>query len=630
MTSPFADGRFEHEAKHIYYLPKSCFDEIERARPTYLIGSRGSGKTTLMKALHWEERLDNATLRRQLNGDPFRGNFIASYVKLPKIQLNTFDAWLGQGDETTYGLLFGLYIDLTCLELVAHSVADLLARGSISVSPLEESKAVFTWLNDYPEFQQFGNGPPPDTVSAFRIRIRDIRRALEREAMQRMDPPSTLSRLPADQIGNLSTAIASKLAALCDADLQQPGRRWHFKVCMDEGESLSGIQQRVINTLVRLSEWPLFHVVSYVSRPDDMTTTMALHLTQQKADRQVIVLDDMDRPAFEELAEGVATVRCQERLQSTTATFDTKTILGTSSLNRILRSLLERSENPRAKEVLEGAKAFAGEYAEANDLPIVESYLYHELALPEEASSRREQRRIESTQYRKKFVAAFLSICRELKVRHVPYASADVVFGTSDNCVRDFLSQVDHLLRESGKQLEAFLGTEMNWESQSRAIRRASEEKADSIPTSGVLSPVETGRVVKGLAIVTAAIQSSSSDKRHLRSTERGWFAISSKSDPSAIRHALALVHDAADAGFLRIGREGELLGHFRVHASLAPAFNFSYRGAYYPVVLTLDEFNALRNAETDDRLDKVASAIADRMSKQPDPQLPLFEGTAQ
>src|SRR5262245_15653304 len=183
MNSPFSEGRFEYEAKHLYYLPSSCFPQLELPRPTYLIGSRGSGKTTLMKALHWQERLDNDTLLRQLNDDPFRGHFIGSYVKLPKIQLNTFDAWLHASDEPTYGLLFGLYIVLTCIELVAHSLAELLARQSLSLPTAQESAAVSLWLDSYPEFQNFRGGSIPHSVSQFRTRIRDIRRALEKAAM---------------------------------------------------------------------------------------------------------------------------------------------------------------------------------------------------------------------------------------------------------------------------------------------------------------------------------------------------------------------------------------------------------------------------------------------------------------
>lgn len=629
MISPFAEGRFEHEAKHLYYLPHSCFPQLEHPRPTILIGSRGSGKTTLMKALHWQERLDNDTLLRQLDGLPFRGTFIGNYVKLPTIQLKCFDTWLESAGETEYGLVFGLYLDLNCLELISHSVGELLARQVLRIPASDEGQIVETWLADYPEYQTFHKQDCPRSVSQFRARIRQVRRALERKALDRASLPETFDEFPVDQIGTLAGTVSKRIAEFCDRDPAPREQRWHFKVCMDEGEALSPFQQRVVNTAIRLSDWPMCYVVSYVSRPDDMTTTLAPHLTQQKADRQVIVLDELPTAAFQEFAEGVATSRCQDALQSQAVVFETERVLGPLSINRLLRTILERSESPKAKALLDSARQSPLSASSPSDLPIYETYLADQLQLENSTGPRSEQRRQESTQYRKKMVAAFLSICHELRLRNVPYASAEMVLAISDNCVRDFLSQLDHLFVESNMELQTFLKGEIDWDTQAKALRAASEEKRDSIPESGVLSPVETGRVVKGLAQITASIQSASDDKRHLRSTERGLFQLTCKpSEKEDLQKAIALIHDAADAGFLRIRKDGGHVTYFRAHASLAPAYGFSYRGAYYLVTLTLSDFNALRTADTDEKLDTVANGIADKLGPQPpEPEMPLFEG---
>jgi hypothetical protein len=72
----------------------------------------------------------------------------------------------------------------------------------------------------------------------------------------------------------------------------------------------------------------------------------------------------------------------------------------------------------------------------------------------------------------------------------------------------------------------------------------------------------------------------------------------------------------------------------FRVHASLAPAYGFSYRGAYYEVGIDLDELKSLQNAGNLDSLRRAAQAIISRIEKQPEsdspstgtePPLPLF-----
>ena len=163
-------------------------------------------------------------------------------------------------------------------------------------------------------------------------------------------------------------------------------------------------------------------------------------------------------------------------------------------------------------------------------------------------------------------------------------------------------------------------------EIQADALHAASVEKRDSIPESGVLAPVETGRVVKGLAVLTAQLQSTSSDKRHLRSTERGLFYFADTSECEGLSDALGLVSDAAEAGFLRLHEEADNIRYFRVHSSLAPAYGFSYRGAYYPVPLSVADFEKLKSAETEDEIAAAARAIAKAIPG--DNDLPLFKSS--
>jgi hypothetical protein len=630
MKSPFAEGRFEHDEKHLYHLPQPFFSDLERAKPTFLIGARGSGKTTLLKALNWHQRLSNVTLNRQLGGDPFRGMFIGTYVKLPKIQLGLFQDWLGSLDDARHGQLLGAYFDLIFLELLFSAVADMLALGHLNIPSRVETIAVKTWLESDGGYFRSVCRSLPTSVSMIKELTIKLRGALEESARLREDPLKVLQAIPAGQVGSLTNLLAPKLADLCNHDCLGKSESWHFKVCMDEAECLTAFQQKVINTLIRLSEWPLFFVVSYVRRPADMASTLMPRLTHQKADRQLILLDDMTSSEFLELAEGVASVRCQEAMGSVDIKFSARTTLGDLDINRLLQMVIERSESPAKRALIQDAENYA-KVIQSNPtiLPIFEAYLAKRLHLSNSPDGGQAERRYEaSREYRKKFVSAYLSICHELKVKNVPYASAEMVIGISDNCVRDFLSQLDHLYHESERcmkdfGLSNFLVSVLPLDVQFKAIRLASEEKRDSIPESGVLSPVEIGRVVKGLAIVTAAIQCSSKDGRHLRSTERGLFRlIGSSGKVEQLNLALGLVSDAADAGFLRLRDEGDSSYKFRVHASLAPSYQFSYRGAYYDVSLKLSDFERLKSAKTDEELGKVARSIAHAISGDDEPSL--------
>lgn len=630
MNSPFAEGRFEHDATHLYYLPQHLFSALEQPKPTFLIGTRGSGKTTLLKALNWKERQTNSTLLRQLGNDAYRGLFIGTYVKLPKIQLTTFDFWLREADEDRHGQIVGFYLDLIYLQLISRAVSDMLAEGHLRIPSSDEAASVATWLEGYEKLVDIAATRTPRSVTSFAEVVSHVRLQLELASRTRRDLNEVFEDFPIQQIGDLSSTVSPKIADLCGHDRQGQEGKWHFKVCMDEGECLTSFQQKVINTQIRLSEWPLFPIVSYVGRPEDITTTLIPQLTHQKADRQLLVIDTLERAEFKELAEGVASVRCQETLGSVDASFSTTQTLGALNVNGLLKTIIDRSESPKRHELLTNAESFAGQFAEPPDvLPIWEAYLSKTLGLETSPTTSDVQSRyVRSREYRKKFVAAYLSICRELRVRNVPYAGAEMVLRISDNCVRDFLSQIDHVFQRSGLSVEAFISNEVPVDVQIEALRAASEEKRDSIPESGVLAPVETGRVVKGLAEITALIQSSSGDNRHLRSTERGLFRFADDGDREQVTDALRLVADAAEAGFLRLYEEGDNVRFFRVHASLAPAYGFSYRGAYYAVELSVSDFEKLKQADTDKEINSTARAIAQAMPGEIDmPLFPNLEG---
>ena len=432
------------------------------------------------------------------------------------------------------------------------------------------------------------------------------------------------------QIGIFVRVIASHLSDFCNHDtLTYDENKWHFKICMDECEILTSFQQLVINTYVRVSKWPVFPIVSYVSSPSDISSTLIPKLTLQQADRNLIVLDNMEQNEFKELTEGIASARCQEFMRSTDVSFNSETTLGKLNINALLSIIIDVSENQAKKnELLEDAREFANilDSSKCKEPPIYEAYLAKKLKLPIiKHSDSTNQRYQKSQQYRKKMVAAYLSICHELKVKKVRYASSTMVLSLSDNCVRDFLIQLDNIYQKSGWELTKFLNNQVSLELQSDAIIDASHNKRDSIPNSELKYPVQVRKIINGLAIITAIIQSSDDYDRHLRSTERGLFQLtSSETQSDKLMDTLEFIQDAIDAGFLR-GKKGKDGSHtFRVHTSLAPAFGFSYRGAYYKVKLTLDDLYHLREANSENNLEKAARTIAKKISERSE-DLTLF-----
>ena len=222
-------------------------------------------------------------------------------------------------------------------------------------------------------------------------------------------------------------------------------------------------------------------------------------------------------------------------------------------------------------------------------------------------------------------VAAYLSICSELG-QEVRYASADMVLQISDKCIRDLLLQLHCILLETGNDLESMVRVGVSVSRQNRGIRRASQEKVTNLPKSGVTAPAEVSKIVEGLARVTARIQREEGGRRALLSSERGVFLLDVLA-LSVESPLLEILREASEAGYLKMLSQDDKKWRFRVHCSLAAAYGFSYRGAYYDVSVGVSELEKLRVAEGRESLERAINSIVDRVLGNSQPSPGLFDG---
>jgi hypothetical protein len=249
-------------------------------------------------------------------------------------------------------------------------------------------------------------------------------------------------------------------------------------------------------------------------------------------------------------------------------------------------------------------------------LPIYETYLEWRTnkQLPTGDESKWTKRKITSQVTRKAMIAAYLSIMHEIKT-DPRYAYSDMILQLSDSCIRDFLNSLEQIFRESKLSLLQFMtGGVVRPTIQHAGLKIASKAKVDSLPTHGVNHPSCTAKLIEGLGKLTSLLQSQSKDGRHLKSTERGIFELDMSANGNATERAVQLVVEAAEAGFLKIINKSELKLEFRVHTSLAPAFGFSYRGAYYPVTIGSVELAMLADSEDDKAITKLVHDLFERM----------------
>lgn len=614
--SPFSAKRYEHAGRHVYFIPPEAFRLLELPIPTYLVGTRGTGKTTLLRALSWDERLYNGSLHSQLGSETFANRYIGLYFKLPNVQLDLLDRWLKDESDADYAALIAFYLDLCWLETAGTALKHLTAQRVVCVDGQAEEELVAALREVWRSFPALDEliGPSGDSVAEILAFMHPMRRLVERFARHRADVPTVLDGVPAGQVGSFGRNVGALLASAFRSE-EDGGRAngWTFRICMDEGEVLTLRQQRVINTMVRLTESPVFYLVAYVSRPQDATGTYLSNQTLQHADRQILVRDDMTDKEFRQLAEGVVNVRLEAML-GRKATIRSTRLLGKLDINDLLRRALRESVNPHALALLNDAAVRGGRGAP----PIYETYL--EQKRPELAAqssqplSTTERRRHTSATIRKQMVAAYLSICREMRVDPL-YASADMVFQISDKCVRDYLWQMESIYSEAGLPLGGFLDAHVAADVQSIALAQAATLKMTLFRERVLSAPAEATQVVEGLARVTANIQSTGRNYEQLRTPERGIFTHREVGEEG--RRWGRLLRDAAEAGFLKLFDEGDSDEiRFRVHASLAPRYGFSYRGAYYAAgVLQDQELSALATATTQAALQRAVSTIANRIT---------------
>jgi hypothetical protein len=642
--SPFSLQRFEYGRKHIFFLQEDTFLQLENAQPAYIIGSRGTGKTTLLNALNWKERLFNESLRSSIGDNSlFKYRYIGIYIRTSDFNVDSFEIWLQSENTDVRGPIFAFYIDLIWIESLAIALSELVLTEHLKLDPQQEHTLIENILCELPELGKYQSQPKEYTFRELSRSIKKIRQNIETMSKKRSDPKKLLDDFQIGHFGDYGRHIGSSITNFLDTLTSPEAPYWHIKVCFDEAECLSDFQRLVLNTCVRLSKSHIFYVISYVDSLVDVTRTLIPKITLQDADRTLINLDKMSDDAFIRLAEGVSNVRIKKIIHEC-PTFKVTELLGRLDINTLLSEILTMSESAAAKELLNEGKKLAGqpffqltsdEDCDYEDMLHEASFPYYQayiikalnLVVPDPAEPRWKRRAQDSREIRKKMVAAYLCICHELNT-DVRYAFSEMVLQMSDKCIRDFLRQIDFIFAESGLELKDFIESKISLSKQHEGIKKSSQAKKESISRSGIAAPLEISRIIDGLARITAIIQSRPKDKA-LRSSERGVFVVSVKDgELREYANTFALIQEACEAGFLKMIDSTRRKWQFRVHTSLAANYGFSYRGAYYDTHVSIRDIDALRVTKDPDDFNKIVSQLAKRFSGEG--EHPLFDGVTE
>ena len=636
--SPFNLNRFELEDSHIYFLPANIFPALQSRKSAVLRGSRGTGKTTLLRALNWSEQISNPSLLQALGGDFQSRACMGLYLKLTLAPVAPFSRWLTESPDLQ-SFVFSTYLDFLWIEPLCEALAALANRRILRASIRSESEACATFLDRHPELVPERELTGRQSFLAISELTRKRRLELETLARTRtqLSKEEIAKRFPLRHYGAIGRAAAQMAVRFC-ADHSGLSEPWHVKVCFDEAECLDGLQQKVLNTAVRLTDSSLSYVMAFAGTMAEPVATHIPGISLQRADREFIDLDPAGLDAdqldgdFITLAEGVCKARIRLESPAAAQIFSTASLLGTLDINSLLLSILRSSESPTATAFLQKAEELRTTYAEqwqvtrqAGSPPIYQAYLIERLGLSNPSSADpRERRRQDSAELRKKMVAAYLCLCAELGVSP-RYAYEEMLVQASDRCLRDFLWQMDEIYQRSAASIDQFCGARVAIEVQDAAMKAAAQKKRAYVELAGIATPTETLRLIEALGRLTARLQATTVGERGLRSTERGVFRVDVSNTPRT-DSTLKVVTEAAEAGFIKIIELTPQL-RFRVHCSLAANYGFSYRGAYYDTPLRLSDLTNLISQPDEKSLEVALRRMEEWLGTDAAPEFPLFEG---
>ncbi len=326
--------------------------------------------------------------------------------------------------------------------------------------------------------------------------------------------------------------------------------------------------------------------------------------------------------------------------------------LGTRDVNDLFAAVVGASKSPDAILIRQTAtalraalrrlgKRFARRFpSDSENLPFYEAYVL--LLWNEKEGTFRtdfgpdDQRRVplqaslfESDAFeawlRRKQAAALLHFAGKVGFRRLPLSGTQVITHLADKSVRDFLEIVGEIFeaycrrhRIQGGDAQALdrfaasrtlLGTSL----QAAGINAASASYLSGISNRSELDASVVTRFIDGLGRYTSELQSNPNDPTVLGRAERGIFMVrfadrARNAETENRRREDAVwnvIRQAELAGYVRTeirfaaGASRALDGDarvvsFRLHQRFAPHFRFSYRGAYEPVALPVEELARL------------------------------------
>lgn len=610
VENPFRPTRWEHHSDGlplIWFTPTA--EQLAGDKSAYVHGSRGSGKTSLLKSICWEDLLNNPSLKLQRSLTDSR--HIGVYIRLPDHVSGSlgFLNWQelfpnAPQPDWEFFRFFSLAIELICVDKALIACHALRVSGHLNLEASQESRLVKEIFEEYRALENFGDQEQP---KSFLSLARVCRKATRRinEASGRGTVQQIVDLLPAREPNDLLSFVIDRLSGVTALQGPLEAKSPGFKFCLDDCEVLNQLQRKSLNTLVRKSRFPISWVLCSVGDSVHVGETFLHQQPLTDADRRVISLDERERNSFFDICQAVASLRSYFSLpeekrpivdrDKIAEFFPLRGRLGTQDVNDIFSAIISRSTSPLGHLVQKSARAlrdalyaiderYRERFSRANQkLPYYEAYLLMHWLGNEDAFKTTitdqdiprmlafvDKLRAPSFQawMRRKMVASMLHFAARLGFKRLPLGGASIIISLADGSIRDFLEIMADIYDNYAATREvvndspvherfALSRTKIASRFQAAGIYSASDSFYSGVGAQADADPEALIRLIEALGKYTSLLQSNPDDPSVLGRAERGVFMLD-------FTRSLASADDSEQLALAGILRRAELAGYLR------------------------------------------------------------------
>ncbi|MCM2477777.1 hypothetical protein HGO38_30490 [Rhizobium sp. CG5] len=638
MQNPFGPNRIEYESKPILWFGKKS-EQISKAETSvFVAGTRGSGKTSILRSLSTLHIHEDRNLAAQIGSLGWYGVFFQLNETFSPLIDNAVLALIPeqirldpQAVTNRHFVIFSHYLELKIAERLLETIC-ILRRGEHLIYSATDEREIS--LDIHKEILHFL--PMEGRVEFFGLN--ELRSLISRYVDRCVNAffygkEEAQSVFFATDPGAILNKIFEAISPLAVGPAFSEKQPLLFKILIDDCEVLTPLQQQFLNSIVRKTRGNIKWVLAYIGGLYDTIRTVIPGQSLSSTDRLVENLDSSSDSEFANLCQNVASLRLfyalPENLRSKLErndplkAFKLRERLGKLSVNQIIERVIETGHSEGRQRLIQVAE-HAREFLTINVTraqreqfslnvkarPYVEGLALELLPSPDHKRpySEDDAKALHAV-IRRKQSWAFLEACRILRLHDYPYVGHQIIIQLSDLCIRDFLDIMgeifERVVTDPKKMLDFVNSTsEIPMEQQRQAVSMASEKKLQGLESLSHPFEEESARMVRALGRLTARLQSEGTKGEAVTTAERGLYRINIGELRSMCAklgyHETkvdAVLRRAEKDGFIReVSERGKLENDrnnpdsaevtIRLHRRFAPYFKFSYRGPYEVNVL--------------------------------------------